>query len=374
MKFQDLVGQTETVAHLRSLIQQGRLPHALMLRGPAGVGKLALARALAQYINCQNPTETDSCGKCPNCLKISKGIHPDLRFVLPIISKSENNKPVLSENYLEEFREMVLESPYAGLNNWQEVLGASNRQLMIGVEEIRKLKRDLSLKAFEAPYKIALIWNAEFINVQGANAFLKLLEEPPDRTLLLMTCSDPSRLLGTIRSRCQQVALGRIPAPMIQSYLTDKKEVPAEKAKELAGISEGSVGNALDFMAESTHALNQLYMNWLRVVFQGRYNRIQLEIEKIYTESKEFQKLFLQFALKKIRDSLLYNLDLQQLALVTQNEREFHQKFSAFANPERVALISLELEESLRQITGNGNPQMVLTALSLRMHHIFHQP
>ncbi len=370
MFFHEIIGQEAVVQHIREAVQNNRLPHALMLSGPAGIGKLALANAIAQYVNCLNPSDTDSCGTCSNCGKIRKGIHPDIRFILPIISKKEGSRQLLSADYFGEFRSHFFEEPYMSFAQWQRLLGGANKQLMISVHEIRALKQHIYLKAFEALYKVLIIWNAERINVQGANAFLKLLEEPPDKTLLIMTCSDPSKLLNTINSRCQRIQLGRVGVEEIRQYLLDKKKLDESQATEIAAIAEGSMANAHELLEDSSITLKAVYIEWLRAIYTGRYDKMTLQTEKVYKESKEFQKLFLALAIKKMRDSLLYHLDMKQLALVTEDEKAFQNNFSKVVDPTKVSFIAKALEESLRQISGNANAQMVFSALSIRIHAI----
>ncbi|MEL7534428.1 MAG: hypothetical protein AAFN10_24190, partial [Bacteroidota bacterium] len=266
-------------------------------------------------------------------------------------------------------KKLLAFSPYFSFSQWQRTLGGESKQLFISVHEIRELKRNVFLKAFEAKYKVVIVWQAELINREGANAFLKLLEEPPDKTLIIMTCSDPSRLLTTINSRCQRIPLGRIPTTDIQDYLL-KREVELEAAEEIASISEGSIGNAKEYLSESSQAISTTYAEWMRSIYTGDYAKILAQTETIFKESKEFQKLFLQIAIKKMRDSLLYHLQTPELALATQKEKAFQERFSQVVNPEKVSRIAEELEKSRRSLSGNGNPQMVFTALSLRMHSI----
>jgi DNA polymerase-3 subunit delta' len=370
LKFSNIIGQQAAKQHLLDAIHRGRLPHALMLRGPSGVGAMQMAHAIAQYVNCLNQKDGDSCGECSSCRKISQAIHPDIHYVLPIISKTEKGKAVLTEAYLEDFRKLYTAEPYFSNEQWQHALGGENKQLMISVHEIRQLKRKIFLKTFEAEYKVVILWQAELIRKEAANAFLKLLEEPPDKTLILLTCEDPSKLLITINSRCQQVALGRIPADLLQHYLIEKKSLEAAKAQEIATIAEGSLSNALTYMQESHHELTELYGSWLRMVYTGNYARIQQIIEKIYKENKEFQKLFLAFAVTKLRDSLLYQMGLPQLALVTEAEKKFHENFSKLLTAEKVEKMVDLLDQSRRYIAGNAHAQMAFMALSLRLHSI----
>ncbi|MFK7970913.1 MAG: DNA polymerase III subunit delta' [Bacteroidia bacterium] len=373
MKFSDIIGQQGLKVRLKDAISRGRLPHALLLTGPEGVGQLPLALALAQYVNCENPQDDDACGNCASCKMIAKGAHPDLHFVLPVISSRAGGKPVLTDAYLDSFREHFLQNPYLSYEQWQEALDSANKQLFISVHEMRNLKRNLMLKAFGAKYKIAIVWHAEHIRTEGANAFLKLLEEPPDRTLLLMTCTDPSLLLPTITSRCQRLQMERISNDEIKQYLKDDRAIPDARAAELAAISEGSLGNALNFLGESNQAMQQMYADWLRAIYTGRYDKIQTQLAPLLKGSKEFQKLFLQFAQKKIRDGLMFSLGVDELALSSEAERDFQQNFSRLLNADKVGRILVQLDESRKHLAGNAHAQMELTSLSLRLNHILRE-
>lgn len=351
-------------------VRNNRLPHALLLTGPDGVGKLPLATAIAQYVNCLEPTETDSCGKCSNCLKIAKTIHPDVHYVMPIISKTEGGKQLLTADFFEGFREKFVEEPYTSFAAWQRILDGDNKQLMISVGEIRELKRKAFLKAFEAKYKVFIVWNADRINVQGANAFLKVLEEPPERTLFLLTCSEPSRLLTTIQSRCQRIGLGRIPAAEIGAYLTAHKHATSDHAAEVAAVAEGSLAAACDFLQESSGDMYNQYAEWLRSVYSGNFVKITAAVEPIQSAGKEAQRMFLAYSVKKLRDSLLVGIGAEQLAVATSREMEFHRNFGKLLTPEKAERMVALIDESSRFVAGNASASMTFSVLSLKLHTI----
>jgi len=370
LKFKQLIGQQEAILKIQEAIEHERMPHALLITGPQGVGELPFATAIAQYVNCLMPEQGDSCGRCSNCLKIQKGVHADIRYIYPIISRKEGGRQLLSQDFYQDFLSLYLKDPYMSQAQWQRALGGENKQLMISVHEVRELKRSIFLKAFEAPYKVVIFWQADLINMQGANAFLKLLEEPPDRTLLLLTSSQPDQLLNTILSRCQQLRLKRIDTDAIALYMTKEKELEAQQATEIAAIAEGSLGNALEMLEESTTALSEAYMQWMRAVYLGNYVKITDQLTPIVESSKEVQKLFLATALKKMRDALCFHLEAANLAYTPPQEQAFQQKFSQFVSPEKVTTIADMIEQSLYHITGNANARMTLTTLSLNMHQI----
>ncbi len=370
VRFSDILGQDAVKQQIRESVSHNRLAHALMLVGPEGVGKFGMATAIAQYINCLQPTNGDSCGSCANCIKISKGIHPDVHYVLPIISKREGNRYHITEDYFAPFREVFFEDPYLSFARWKRILGGENKQLFVSVHEIRALKQRISLKAFEAPYKVILIWNSEEIRREGANAFLKLLEEPPERTQIIMTCSDPSRLLTTINSRVQRIRLSRVDVGDIRDYLARRHKIDPDQAEELAAISEGSPAMANEYLSESSQQMSSLYIEWLRASYLGQYDKIQERIEPIVKENKEFQKLFLSVAVKKLRDSLLFHVGSREIALSTRAEKEFQENFSQLMSAGKVAAIARRLDNSHRHLSGNANALMVFTSLSLEVHRI----
>ncbi|MBK9447928.1 MAG: DNA polymerase III subunit delta' [Bacteroidetes bacterium] len=370
MQLKEIIGQKKAKEAFLKMVSENRLPHALILKGKPGIGKLAFANAIAQFVNCEAPTETDSCGKCASCSKIRKGIHPDVRFILPIITNKVDGKNPLSDDFIPQFREQFVANPYYSFNSWVGQMQGENKQVGIRIAEIRELKRKISLKAFEARYKVVIIWNAEKINTEAANAMLKLLEEPPERTMIIMTVSDTSGLLTTINSRCQRIQMHRIDDASLAAYLKTSHGLAEDRALQIAQLAEGSVSEADEMVNESNRSLSDLYMQWLRLCHRGEFGDIQDIVEQLSKENKEFQKLFLSYALQKLRDSLLFSFHADHLAATTAEEREFQQKFSKFIQLNGISELSRLLEDSLFYISRNASAPMVLSVLSLRMHSI----
>lgn len=370
MQFKDIVGQGRAKEAFLQSVHDERLAHALLLKGGQGVGKLAFATAVAQFINCLDPSENDSCGKCSNCTKIAKGIHPDVKYILPIVSTKIEGKQAVTDDFFGKFREKFFPNPYFSFQGWVGTLGGENKQVGIHIHEIRELKRKITLKAFEAKYKVVIIWNAERINTEAANAMLKLLEEPPEKTVIIMTVTDPTRLLSTINSRCQRIQMYRISDEEMVKYLITKHGLEAEHAQQIAQLSEGSAAKAQDLIKETNKSISEMYRTWLRVCLKGDYEAISSWVEKLSKENKEFQKLFMAYALQKVRDSLLFSFQADSIAAINQEERDFQAKFSRFISLNGISELSRLMEESLRYISRNANSQMVLSVLSLRIHSL----
>jgi len=370
MQFKEIIGQEKAKETIQGMVQDGRLPHAMILKGQPGIGKLAFANAIAQFINCENPSDGESCGVCASCVKIRKGIHPDVRYVLPIVTVSGSGPKTVTDDFFPAFREHFFKNPYFSMNQWVSLMQGENKQVGIRIHEIRQLKRKIQLKAFEGRYKVVIFWNAEKINVEAANAMLKLLEEPPERTVMIMTVSDTTRLLTTINSRCQRIQLHRVSDANMIAFLRQNHGLNEERAHQISQLAEGSVTKATDLVNESNKSLSELYMNWMRTSMKGQFDLIQGWVEQVTKENKEFQKLFLSYALQKVRDSLLFSFNSPQLAAATKEEIEFQQKFSRYIQLNGIERLSRLLEDGLHFISRNANSQMVLTVLSLRIHSL----
>lgn len=370
MQFKEIIGQEKAKETIHGMVQDGRLPHAMILKGQPGLGKLAFANAIAQFINCENPSDDDSCGVCASCSKIRKGIHPDVRFVLPIVTISGTGPKTVTDDFFPSFREHFFKRPYFSMNQWVALMNGENKQVGIRIHEIRQLKRKIQLKAFEAKYKVVIFWNAEKINVEAANAMLKLLEEPPDKTVMIMTVSDTTNLLTTINSRCQRIQLHRVSEASMINFLKTEHGLNEDRAHQISQLAEGSLTKAIDLVNESNKSLSELYMNWMRISMKGQFDLVQGWVEQVTKENKEFQKLFLSYSLQKVRDSLLFSFNAPQLASASSEEVAFQQKFSRFIQLNGIERLSRLLEDGLHHISRNANSQMVLTVLSLRIHSL----
>lgn len=370
MQFREIIGQEKGKSTFFGMVNDQRIPHAMILKGRPGIGKLGFANAIAQFVNCENPSASDSCGKCASCSKIRKGIHPDVRFILPIISKKLEGKQSLSDDFFPKFREHFFKQPYFSFNKWVAIMEGENKQVGIRIKEIRDLKRKIQLKSFEAEYKVIIFWNAEKINTEAANAMLKLLEEPPEKTLLIMVVSDTTQLLTTINSRCQRIQLHRISDQSIVDYLEREHSLSPDRATQIAQLSDGAITRALDLVGESNKSLSELYQIWLRTALKGQFDEIQDWVQLVTKENKEFQKLFLSYSIQKLRDSLLFSFGATQLASATPSEIEFQKKFSRFINMNGIEQLTRLMEDSLNHIARNANSQMVFTVLSLRIHSL----
>ena len=376
MRFCDIIGQETEKRQLRQAVLEGRIPHAQLFAGPAGVGKLALALAYAQYVSCPNRDEHDSCGTCPTCLQFNKLQHPDLHFVFPIIKGDEGD---VCDAFADKWRGLLTEQRYFDIDDWYRVLGTETKQGMIYEKESGEIMRKLSLKSFSGGYKIMIIWQPEKMNATCANKILKLLEEPPTKTIFLLVSEHPEQLLSTIISRVQEVRIPRLSesdiAAGIQTVYTWLSD---QEAKTVAHMANGSYLAALKIMSESEESKGYfddfvaLMRNAWLVGQKKDYSALLKLRQWSYdmADSKvgrEKQKAFLQYAQRQIRENYIYNFHCADMNYQTEAESQFSSKFAPFIHDSNVERMMNELGKAEQQIAQNGNAKIIFFDLCLQM-------
>lgn len=375
MFFNDIVGQKQVKERLLLQVKENRVPHALLLAGPPGTGKLALAVAFAQYLMCTNRTENDSCGICPACKKVSKLIHPDLHFVYPGKAGKEKSDTTdsateASTDVIAIWRRMLLENPYMGEMDWYDAIDLNNKQGIINVASASEVIRKLSLKSYESDVKVMIIWLAERMNVQASNKLLKLIEEPPAKTFFILVSENTNIILKTILSRTQQVYVPPLPASEIAIALTEKHGISPEKARDIARISNGSYYEALRLINQNISEYFEQYRNLMRLCYAKRYIDLLDWVEDISRIGREEQKEFLTYSLKLTRESLMLNMGLDNITYLIGEEADFGKKFSPFLGLANVNQVTKIFSHAYECIVQNGNPQITFAdmAFSLSKH------
>lgn len=376
MRFCDIVGQETVKQKLCQAVQEGRIAHAQLFTGPSGVGKLPLALAYAQYVACPNKTATDSCGVCPSCLQYQKLQHPDLHFAFPIVKGDEGD---VCDDFVDKFRSLVLENKYFDLETWYKTMGVETKQGMIYEKESSEILRKLSLKSFGDGYKVMLIWQPEKMNGTCANKLLKLLEEPPTKTLFLLVSEHPEQLLSTVLSRVQEVRVPRLPEMTIASALREEYSwLDESAAQRIAHMANGSYLVATRVMSESEDNAGYfedfvaLMRNAWLVGKKKDYSAL-LKLRQWSNDiadskvGREKQKAFLQYVQRQIRENYIYNQGCSEMNYQTEKEQEFSTKFAPFIHDGNVEKMMDELSKAEVQIGQNANAKIVFFDLCLQM-------
>lgn len=370
MQFKNVIGQTAIKQRLIQSVRENHVSHAQLFLGPAGSGKLPLALAYAQYILCPNRTETDSCGVCPTCQKMQKLVHPDLHFVVPTANTKKVKSNPESDLFMEEWREYVIQNQgYVDTSSWYTFLDVENKQGYMSVRDAASLLRKLSMKAYEGEYKIAIIWMAEKMRVDTANKLLKLLEEPPEKTVFLLIAEDGEELLATIKSRTALVKIPALDTVSIEMALQQRFGCDPQQARDAAMISEGNWLTASQSFKnfEDHKFFFATFQQWMRLCFKAAYSELIDFSANIKTIGREKQKELLDYGLRIIRNSLLFNNNLADIVMLPDDEKTFNSKFAPFVNPANLAQIAELFDEAIRHIERNGNAQLVFTDVSFKM-------
>lgn len=367
MFFKDIIGQTEAKQRLIKEIQEGKIPHARLFCGGQGTGKLPLAIAYARYLSCEHPGETDACGNCPNCIKYNKLAHPDLHFVFPVIK--QKNKDTVSDDFLTLWREMLQNTPYFNMNIWLEQMGAENQQAQIFVKESEEIVRKLSLKPSQGGYKIMIIWLPEKMNAECSNKLLKLLEEPPAKTVFLLVSEEPDALLATIQSRTQRFKIPGIGDNDIATTLVRKYGIEEKAAVNIAHRSEGNWIKALETIHtnEESKLFFELFVSLMRLAYQRKIREMKQWSETLAAMGRERQKHFLAYAQRMIRENFVCNFSNSSIVYLNEEEQNFANRFAPYINERNVINIMDELSEAERHIGQNVNARMVFFDFALKM-------
>ncbi len=372
MQFKDIPGHEATKKFLIQTVRENRISHAQLFLGPEGSGKLALAIAYAQYVTCQHRTESDSCGVCPQCQKYQKLIHPDLHFVYPVVTSKNNSKPV-SDNYLTEWRNFVLKRNYHRLDDWYDFIGSENAQGSIFAQESQEIIRKLNLKTFESEYKVMIIWMAEKMNETCANKLLKMIEEPPAKTLFILVAENEEAILTTIRSRTQLVKINRPDIDNIVESL--RKEFPnsdAIKLENSAMLADGNFLEAVSAMKQfETGQVDtpefELFTTLMRESFSLKYDQIIKLSDNLSKLGREKQKRFFDYCQRMIRECFMLSSVSRDLVKLTPGELKFAEKFAQFIHAGNISQISELFAEAYRHIERNAYGKLVFTDLAIKL-------
>ena len=372
MKRKEVIGQEEVWQRLITMVREDRLPHAIMLCGPQGCGKMALALAFASYLICQNREGHDeACGECRQCKMLEKWGHPDLLFSYPTIktpNMGTEHKPV-SEDFAEEWRNMISRSPYFNIEQWMTEIGAENQQAIITAGESDELNRKLSLKSSQGGYKVSVIWLPERMNIECANKILKLIEEPPSQTVFIMVSENPDNLLETIRSRVQRIDVKKTDNESIQKALVGKYGISEDDAMRVARLANGDWLTAVSELSADGENKEFLadFQSLMRLAYQRNVRELKHWSENINSYGREKQKRFLTYFLRMIRESFMYNFQQPELSYMTSQEEAFTANFARFVNENNILQITELANKAIRDISQNANGKIVFFDMALQM-------
>lgn len=372
MRFADITGQEDLKRHLVQSVDAGRISHAQLFTGQAGAGTLALAVAYVQYLCCRHRRGGDSCGECPDCKQIAALAHPDLHLVFPVNKQGKKSGEVMrSDEFLPLFRGLFAErGGYFSAQDWYDRLDLGKTlKGMIAAREADDIIRKLSFKSFEADYKTMLIWLPEAMNEEAANKILKILEEPWEKTLFLLISEQPERLLPTIISRTQEVAVPRIAPDVLERAAQERGVTDPVKARNIARLAGGDLVELQHLVAGESDALRkenfELFCGLMRLSYNDKHLELVTWAEEAAQLSREQQRAFLRDASRLLRESYMLHAGINEISYLWGEELAFCSKFAPFVGSQNIEPLIAEIECALAQISQNGNPTIVFTHFAL---------
>jgi len=373
MQFAAIPGLPETKEKLLNAVKLNHLAHALLFHGPEGSANLTLALALASYLYCEAKTETDSCGTCGSCQRMNKLILPDLNFAFPVVASSkeddgdEDGKDEKSD-LLGNWRKFVLGQPYGNVHDFIYFNGFEKKQLNITKAAARKMIQTLSLMSFEGGYKIMLIWAPEYLHPSAANALLKIIEEPPAKTLFLLVTSQADQLLTTILSRTQKILVRAFTDEEVSSHLVDSELCDAKAAAQIAMLADGNLRAAYRLIDQVEDQTVRQLRDWFRLCATKNLKELFLLSEDFHKADKESQKSLMLAGLNVTREILLKNLDLDHLLRTTDEDRTFINNISKkMLTEEHAEKLYQTFNAAHYHLERNGNAKMIFTDLSMEI-------
>lgn len=380
MDFSEVIGQKHIKSHLLQTLENGRIPHAQLFSGVNGSGLLPMAIAYASELLCkQYEKQSSEYLSCKN--KVSKLNHPDLHFVYPVNTSDAIKKNAVSDNYAEDWRNFVLTNPYASLFEWLQAIGIEKKQGNISKFEAENIAKKLSLKSYEGGYKVMIIWMADNMNTECANKILKLVEEPSDKTVLLLLSEHEQQIITTIRSRCQKLIFPLLAESDIAESLIEKRNIDNNMALKTAIRARGDFNKALQLLEESGEEkiFEKWFISWVRTAFRAKGNKAAINnlldwSDELAGQGRETQKKFLNYCIEIFRQSLLKNYQANSLLFFESTDKTFSlSKFAPFVHQNNIFEINEALEEASYHIERNGNGKIVFTDLSIKLTRLIHK-
>lgn len=372
MKFSNILAHKSLKKQLVNSVKNNRIAHSQMFLGEKSSPKLLFALAYAQYINCQNKSSDDSCGTCQSCVKYQNLSHPDLHLIFPVLSINKIKK-VTSDNFVKEWRDNVLKNPYLDLDIWFDVFSSENKTGKTGyiyTQESDNLHRKLSLKNYESEFRVVLIWLPEKMQTNTSNKLLKLLEEPPIKTIFLLVSENTDSILSTILSRIQIIKTQSYKPAEIESLLRAKFPLKeAEEIKEIISLTDGNIGGSIQILQNDNFEDQNFeeYQTWMRLCYSVNIKEITKWVNERSQKGRRSQTTFLKYALKMIRNCLVFHFSETNNLCVTQKEKVFLTKFHPFIHQDNIFEISEKLEECIKNIERNANSKIMYYELSLQL-------
>lgn len=368
MKFGDIIGNDAAKRQLRMMIDNDRIPHAILITGPQGIGKLAMARAAAQYLHCEHRVDGEPCGVCPSCRQHQTFNHADTFYSFPVVKGKSNSKPT-SDDYITEWKHFLAENPIENYQNWLKELNNENAQPQIYASESSSIITKMSYASYSAKYKVLILWLPEKMNEECANKLLKIIEEPFPDSIFIMVSDNPKEILPTIFSRLQRIEMKRLSTDEVAKFLELNYRLSHQDAIAVAAPANGNI-----IAAQETVALDgenkeffENFMSLMRLAYSRDLKSLKKWSENVNGFKREKIKRFMQYLARMVRENYIYNMHHHELNYLNKSEEQFSSRFAPFINDANVERMIAEIERTEKDIQGNANGKIVLFDFAIKI-------
>jgi DNA polymerase-3 subunit delta' len=357
---------------ITTIFASGRIPHASILVGPEGSASLPIALAIGKLLLCEYRKDAEACHTCASCLKAEKLIHPDLHFSFPFKSKDgEKADKKVSDPHQQTWKNMVLENPYSNLSNWAEIVDTSTKSKVVTLYtgECNNIIKKLSFKSYESSSKVMIIWMAELLD-KNANRLLKLIEEPPENTFLILVVQDEQRMLNTVLSRCQILRIPPFGVNDIAQYLQTKLGMEHEASFETAETAHGNMNFAMELAQNSNSGLKNFFLNWITACLQNKKDSFHKFADEYSKFKKDEQAYLWSFGLNLNQHLLKYLYRIDDQVFLSDQESPIIKAIANRINLEDMNWMEDLYNENITAVRRYGNPKIICMESSLRLNNI----
>lgn len=366
MKFSDIPGHDSVKERLREMIDNDRMPHALLLEGAAGTGKFAMARAAAQYLHCTDRRDGEPCGRCPSCIQHQSFNHIDTIYSFPVLKSAGG---AVSDDFVALWKEFLDASPYMDFELWQKMLGNPNGQPVIYVDESQEIIRKLSFTSHGSSCKVVVMWLPEKMNNQCSNKLLKLIEEPLPGVKLLFVSDNPGEILPTIYSRLQRIEMRRLSDSDVANHLQHMHAMDATDAMAIAHLAAGNIVIAEKNLANNgeSHDFLELFQKLMRLAYQKKVGLLKKWSQDVAALGREQAARFCAYCQRQTRENFIANLQIPQLNYLNREEQSFSRNFSPFINERNVEQLSTLFGNAREDVIANGNGKIIFFDVAIKV-------
>lgn len=380
MQFKDVLADKALKQKLIDLARAGRAAHAQFFLAQPGSHALALAVAYGQYLCCEHPTETDSCGECPSCKQYAKLSHPDLHLYFPNCTTKSVKKDPDSAQLAYEFKDFVLRNDFhVEIHDWLSELEGENKQASINTRDCSDILRHNSMRSYQDGYKVYILWCVDRLYHAAAPKLLKTLEEPESKSVFILISEEPDKILNTILSRTQLVKIPRLAdADIAEKLHQTYPELSQEDASDIALLADGDYNKAMRIVTDNEG--QNLLLRQFEVFFDSmiafaqkknlavvQYDQVQVVIDEVVKQGREYQKQFLLLVLRMLRNILMQNSSNLGLLKVTHQEQSAIAKYQGALNLKQISSMTELCNTAIYHITRNGNSSLILTDLYFQL-------